>query len=113
MHELTIAANVIDIADEYAKKANAKIIYEIEIEVGFMSGVVYEALEFALKSCTENTILENSKITIIRIPGIAKCKKCSHEFEIEDLYTPCPKCKHFGYDIIQGKELRVKSINID
>ena len=113
MHELSIAINVIEIAKEYAEKANAKVIHEIEIEVGDMSGVVLESLEFALDCSVKNTILENTKRIITKVVGKARCNNCSNEFEINDLYYPCPKCNQFNSEVIQGKELRVKSINID
>ena len=105
--------NIIDIANEFAAKENVKVINEIEIEIGEVSGVVYEALEFALECIVKNTILENARRTIIKISGKARCVSCSNEFKIEDLYTPCPNCGHFGSDIIQGKELRVKSLVVD
>ena len=60
MHELSIAMNVIEIADEYAAKANATVVKEIEIEVGELSGVVLDALEFAMEVAVKNTILEQA-----------------------------------------------------
>ena len=57
MHEFTIALNIIDIAKEYAIKAGTEKVIEIEIEVGDVSGVVFEALEFALENATLHTLL--------------------------------------------------------
>ena len=113
MHELSIARGIIDIAGETARKNNIKVISEIEIEVGTISGIVIESLEFALEVSVKNTILENAKTTIIKIPCKAKCLNCSHEFEIDNYYTQCPQCEHFNFDILQGKELKVKSIIVD
>jgi hydrogenase nickel incorporation protein HypA/HybF len=113
MHELSIAMSVIDIADEYAAKEKAKIVREIEIEVGELSGVILDALEFAMEFAVKKTILENAKCRYIRIPGIARCKKCSHEFNTNNLHTPCPECGAYEQEIISGKELRVKSLIVD
>ena len=44
MHEFSIALNIVDIASRTAKKAKAKKINEVEIEVGIISGVIVEAL---------------------------------------------------------------------
>ena len=49
MHELSIAVNIVEIAEENARKEDAKLISEIELEIGSQSGVVLEALELALE----------------------------------------------------------------
>ena len=113
MHELSIAMSVIDIADEYAAKANAEVVNEVEIEVGELSGVILDALEFAMEVAVKGTILENSTCRYITIPGIARCKQCSHEFNTDNLHTPCPQCNSYEQEIISGRELRVKSLIVD
>ncbi|MFC2138417.1 hydrogenase maturation nickel metallochaperone HypA [Bacteroidota bacterium] len=113
MHELSIAQNIVEIAEEYAVKNNASIITEVEIEVGEMSGVVIEALEFAMQSATLETMLSGAKVEIIDIKGKAKCIDCQNEFFISSLFEVCPKCNSFHSEIISGKELRVKSILIE
>ncbi len=113
MHELSIAMNVIEIADEYASKANATVVKEIEIEVGELSGVVLDALEFAMEVAVRNTILEQATCHYIRIPGMARCRECGHEFKTGNLHTPCPKCNSFEQELISGRELRVKSLMVD
>ena len=113
MHELSIAMSVIDIADEYAAKANAKSVNEIEIEVGELSGVILEALEFAMEVAVKDTILENATCHYIKIPGIVRCKQCSHEFTTSNLYTPCLECNSYEQEFVSGRELRVKSLIVD
>jgi len=110
MHELSIALNIVEIAEENVAQSNLHSITEIKLVVGKLSGVVYEALEFAMDEAVKNTILEDAKITITRISGKAKCDSCAHEFDVEDIYTPCPKCQSFMNEIIQGNELRVESL---
>lgn len=113
MHELSIAQSIIDIAEDYTKKNNASKVNEIEIEVGDLSGVVIEALEFAMDSATKKTMLENAKVNIIAIPGLAECKDCQHEYPVNQLYETCPKCNSYVAEIKSGKELRVKSLIVD
>ncbi len=113
MHELSIAVNIVEIAEESTLKEGATIVNEIELEIGNMSGVVLEAMELALKSAVIGTMLENAKVKITTIPGKAKCSDCGAEFEIEELYAPCPKCSNPFSDIIEGKELKVKSLKVE
>lgn len=110
MHELSIAMSIVEIAEENAQQSNVKSISEIQLEIGELSGVVHEALEFAMEEAVKNTILKNSKRIIISIPGKVKCLQCMHEFEVDDIFTPCPVCSSFENDVIAGKELRVKSM---
>ncbi len=57
--------------------------------------------------------LENAKMNLIILPGKARCTKCLHEYETDTLFTPCPACQDYTPDIIQGRELRVKSLIIE
>ena len=112
MHELSIAKNIIEIASEQARKNNLSQVNEIEIEVGRLSGVEIEALEFVLEIVTKQTILQNSRTIITSIPGLARCQVCSKEFATDSFIAQCPECKGFNFQIIQGQELRVKSLNV-
>lgn len=113
MHELSIVINILDTAEENAKNNNASIVNEIELEIGELSGVEYDALNFAFENAPKNEMLKNVVFVIQKIKGKAICNGCKQEFELSDYYTPCPVCNKFESDIIQGKELKIKSINID
>jgi len=113
MHELSIAMNIIEITEENAKKANASVISEIELDIGTQSGIVIEALEFAMESATKSTMLENAEVKINSIPARSVCSKCNNEFYIEDIFTACPECGNPFCDVIQGKELKLKSLKIE
>jgi hydrogenase nickel incorporation protein HypA/HybF len=113
MHEFSIAVSMVDIAVEYAKKSNASKVNEIELEIGELSGVVYDAMEFAMEAAIKGTLIEGAKIKIIAPPGMAKCRSCNHEFRIDNIFDACPECGAYNPTVISGKELRVKSLNID
>ena len=113
MHEFSIAVNMVDIALEYADKSNASVVNEIELEIGELSGVVMDAMTLAMSAATKGTLLENARVRIIEVPGKARCRACGHTFAIKNLFDPCPQCGTFNPQIISGKELRVKSLNID
>ncbi len=113
MHEFSITMNVLNIVEENAKKLNAKIVHEIEMDIGELSGVDYDALEFAMQYTKKSELLEKAKLVINKIPAKARCQTCKHEFEIYDFYTACPECNNFKHDIFQGKELKVKAIKVD
>jgi len=85
MHEFSIALNIVDIAIAEAHKAQSENISRIEIEIGTASGVVREALEFALLSAVKGTILENTSILIHEIQAIAECNACKLKFHSDGI----------------------------
>jgi len=113
MHEFSIAVDIVDIATSTASEEAATMVKEIEIEIGQLSGVVMEALEFSLEAAVKGTILENARRNLIIVAGKARCTKCLTEYDTDTLFKPCPKCGTFAPDVIRGRELRVKSLIIE
>jgi hydrogenase nickel incorporation protein HypA/HybF len=113
MHEFSIAVDIVDIATSYASKEEAIRVKEIEIEVGQLSGVVMEALEFSLEAAVKGTILEKAVRNLVIVPGKARCTQCSNEYDTDTLLKPCPACRACAPDIIRGRDLRVKSLIIE
>ncbi len=112
MHELSIAMGIVKIAEKEAKKSNAKRIEIIELEIGKLSGVEINALDFVWPMAVKGTLLENATKKIFKVKGIAVCLDCEFEYDIDNYYDPCPKCDSHFKNIIQGKELRVKAIEV-
>jgi hydrogenase nickel incorporation protein HypA/HybF len=113
MHEMTITMNILEIVEEHAKVLKAKVVHEIEIDIGELSGIDFDALEFAMENAQKTKLLENSRLLINRIPARARCKSCGNEFDISNFYTACPECNEFIHEILQGKEIKVRAISID
>ncbi len=113
MHELSIATNIVAIAEEQAEQNKAKSVREITIEIGALSGVVLEALEFAMEEANKKTLLENSHYILQLIPAKGRCQQCKKEFDMKEHFSVCPFCQHTRIDVLQGKELNVKSLKID
>jgi hydrogenase nickel incorporation protein HypA/HybF len=126
MHEMSIALNIMKIAQEELEKENARIVDEqalqpgrqglviekIHLSVGKLSGVVVESLRFALEASRKDGPLLNADIIIENVPGKMLCLSCNHEFEAEDYYVTCPKCNAYKHKAISGKELIIKSLTI-
>lgn len=113
MHEFSIAVNIVDLAEAEAEKAKANSIKELVLDVGTMSGIEFFALDAALEMAVKNTKLEQTDIVVNKIQATAKCSDCLNEFQIAQLYDPCPKCKGLYHEMLSGKELQIKSIVVD
>ena len=112
MHELSIAQNIVEIVLDSVKENNAESVSKVELLVGEASGVVIEALETAMESAVKQTILENTKIEIINVPSKLKCVSCGKIIKSKELFVLCPECNSFT-EVIEGKELKIKSIEIN
>src|SRR5210317_1554188 len=113
MHELSIATSIVEICVEEAKKADAGKVTAVEVEVGTMSGVIPDALEFSWDVAVKDTIIGHAQLRITKVSATARCVHCDEEFDLEDAFSPCPACNKFGNDILTGKELKIKAITIE
>ncbi len=112
MHELSIAMGIVKIAEKEAEKLNISEVKAIDLEIGTLSGIEIESLNFAWPMAIAGSVLEKAEKRIYIIPAKAKCLECEHVFEIKNLFDDCPVCGSHFKDIFQGKEMRVKSIEI-
>lgn len=110
MHELSIAMNIVEIVEDHAGGPDGGAVTEVELDIGQNSGVVLEALQFALEEAVKSSVMASARIKINDIPAICKCLSCAHEFVPEDIITPCPKCGHLYSDDIQGREMKIRRI---
>ena len=113
MHEMSIAESIIDIVDAEVRKAAASSLSEVELEIGTLAGIEYEALEFALKVLAPKSIIEGVNIVIHKPEGLASCSDCDARFPTNSPINSCPECSSYACDIIKGKELRVSSILVE
>lgn len=113
MHELSIAMGIVKIAQDETLKAHAKSVLKIEIEIGALSGIALDSLNFVWPSAVKDTVLEQAKKEITIIPGKGICADCNTTYDMENVYDACPNCGGHLRGIIAGKELRVKSLEVE
>lgn len=113
MHELSIAIGIVQIAEDEAAKAGVSSFSAIDLEIGTMAGIEFEALDFAWPSAVKNTVLQDAERRIHKIPAMAACGDCQTEFPVKEVYDSCPACGSYLKNIFRGKELRVRSLDID
>ncbi len=113
MHELSIAMSIIDAAEASARANDAVCIKKIHLQIGSMSGVELDALEFAWPMATKGTMLEHAEKFIELILARAKCLECEQEFDIHNPYDACPNCGSYFKQYLSGKELKIKFIEIE
>jgi hydrogenase nickel incorporation protein HypA/HybF len=109
MHELGITQNIVAIIAAQAK--NAKV-QRVKLEIGKLSAIMPEAIQFCFDICCEGTVLEGAKLEILEIPGLAKCRQCGTQIHLEQPFGICD-CGSVELDIIAGQELKIKEMEIE
>jgi hydrogenase nickel incorporation protein HypA/HybF len=110
MHELSITQSLVEIC---LQNAEGRRVTEVVVEIGALSGVVPDAVEFCFAACVQGTLLEGAALTIERIPGQGSCAGCSGAFPVHACFDPCPHCGGYGVAITAGEELRVKELEVE
>jgi len=113
LHELSLANEVIKIAEYEAGINNAGLVSEITVEAGIFSGVEIDAFRSALEIVAKDTVLAEASLNIIRIKGQGYCSICNLEFEMDNRIATCPVCNSFPSEIRKGYEFRVVSLVLE
>lgn len=112
MHEFSIARSIVDIAEEAVASKQAKAVEQIVLDIGQLSGIELDALLFVWDAATRSSVLEGAKRVINTVPGKARCLECKGIFQTAELMDTCPECGSYFFDVLQGKELQVKSLTL-
>ncbi|TAJ14977.1 hydrogenase maturation nickel metallochaperone HypA [Marinilabiliaceae bacterium JC017] len=110
MHEYTLAQNIMKIITEYSSTHNGYQATEVVIEIGELSGVMIDALKAAVDVLVKNSEFACTEFIYSEKKAKAQCTQCGHEVAVSDFISTCSQCHSSRLDIIEGKELCVKSI---
>ena len=107
MHELQIAEQVLNKAENERRNNNWAGIDEIGLRIGGLSGVNIDSLEFSFTCLTDGTDWQKTKLKIETVPVCVRCHKCQKEFEISGFNFLCPDCNLADVEILRGEELEI------
>jgi len=112
MHELGLMQNIVDTIQDYVKENNVEKVAKVILEIGGLSGVVPEALEFCFGLCAKGTVIEGAELAIERVAAVGRCVKCGAEFDLVMHDFLCPDCKEGKWDLVSGRELIIKGLEV-
>lgn len=114
MHELSIARSLVRVCEDAAREQNASRVTRVYLQLGPLSGVVREALEFAYDFATEDSLLTGSELIVEPTPLLARCERCAREVAPRAPHQlRCPECDEPTPEVISGRELLVRAIDFD
>jgi hydrogenase nickel incorporation protein HypA/HybF len=113
MHELSLACDLVDLAEAAAVSAGAERVTVVYLKLGIFAGVIREALEFGYETAVRGTLLEGSRLEIQEVPLVIYCPVCDRESQATSIQLlHCPICENSLIKIRQGKELELMSMEI-
>lgn len=113
MHELSIAMNILDFAEEESERRGGVRVLAIHLKLGPLSGVVKEALQSAFGLARENASFPEAELVIEELPLVVYCPSCKENQEaisIQEL--ACRACGTPTGQIVSGRELEVVALEI-
>jgi hydrogenase nickel incorporation protein HypA/HybF len=113
MHEMGITQGILATAFDAAREAGATRITEITISVGEMTEIVDFALQFAFEALTPETMAEGATLVVNLIPARSHCLDCDLTYDHDRFQMVCPECGSLTVEMLQGRELRIDSIEAD
>jgi hydrogenase nickel incorporation protein HypA/HybF len=114
MHELSIAAGIVEAVTESAAAYPGSRVTEVRLRVGALASIVEDSLQFCWELATDDTPLAGSKLVINKQPVVVYCDACDADVEIKGVQSfRCPRCGKHAAEIRQGRELEIESIELD
>jgi hydrogenase nickel incorporation protein HypA/HybF len=113
MHELGIAASILESVEKEAQGHPGAHISKVGIKIGELSGVDGDALQFGFEVLVKDTELEPLALEVELVPRMQRCPKCAYEFRMTDYDPRCPLCGEFATKCISGEELDIAYMEID
>jgi len=112
MHELGIVSEIVRMVEELAKEEALTKVDAIVLQIGELSAVVPDYMEYCYPAAVDGTFMEDTKLEIEIIPGNGMCKECDTVFNLISENGVCPKCKANNFVVVSGQELVIKEIRV-
>jgi len=110
MHELSIVQGVVELCEQHS---GGRTVLAVTLQIGALSGVVPEALEFCFEAVTKGSLLEGARLEIERIEAAGYCSECGILSRIDTYFDPCPSCGALSLELRTGEEMRVKDLEVE
>lgn len=113
MHEMSLCEGIMQVIENEAKTQNFKKVKQVVLDIGVLSGVEIQALEFAFDVIMKGTIAEKAILKINHIKAQAWCMYCAETVTISQRYDPCPSCGSYQLQVSSGDEMKIKELEVD
>ncbi|KAA3663730.1 MAG: hydrogenase maturation nickel metallochaperone HypA [Chloroflexi bacterium] len=112
MHELSVTANILEIASRHGEDANATKITDLYLVIGALSSIVDDSVQFYWDTISSGTLCEGSTLHFDRIPAQLLCLDCNESYKLTGELATCPNCDSSRVKVQSGNEFYLDRIEI-
>ena len=114
MHEVSLVAALLEQVEAVALKEKFKRVLEIRLEVGALSGVDPECLEFCFSEVVQDSVLAGSRLSLESVSVEIDCAVCGARSRPEDLaLLLCSSCQSPRVKICRGRDFRIIDLEVE
>lgn len=113
MHEYAVTKNIVEIAENEAKAANASCITVIKLVIGDLSSIIDESVAMYFELISRGTMAEGARLQFERRPAVLFCPRCRDNFNKPDKGFECPGCGSTGTLTDAGREFYIESLEVE
>ena len=111
MHELGLAFHVMDTLEEVAKEQELSKIGSVTLEIGQVSGVIFDYLQDVWNWAAEKReLFRGCELRCEEIHAITYCRSCGRTYDTVPQGKECPYCHSPETELAVGNEFRIKEI---
>lgn len=111
MHEMALSQQIVETAARAAEDREGRI-SGICIEVGALSATNVESLSFWLQETLKSRGLGDAEVEMKQPAARVRCE-CGEDYEADDMFAGCPECGGFSREVVSGKEVTVKWVEVE
>lgn len=124
MHEFSMIMSIVELVKDEMGKRKAILVKEINLEVGDLTFLSHDALQFGFRALVESEPkIDPDSLSIIPVPARVKCQECNYSGPMKVVESPeyhllmapvfeCPECGG-PVEIVRGRECVVKNIRME
>ncbi len=113
MHELAVVQSLLQLTLDHAAQHRARRVLALDLVIGQLSSIVDDCVQFYWDILARDTIAAEAQLRFHRIPARFQCRDCGATFDLDESRLTCPHCQSIHFDLIQGDEFRLESIDIE
>jgi len=115
MHELPITKSIFKTVVTKAEGAGATKVTRVVLEIGILREFIPEMVQKYWNYIAVGSIAEGATIEIQEVDAVARCGRCSNEYNITKEHIADARCPVCGYprgELLAGDTLRILGIEI-
>ena len=112
MHELSVAAALLEWAEEQSRTHAPRVLRSIELELDPMSCLNPDALRFGFSALTAETPLAGVALDLVEVAPTYECRMCGSRLAFRDSPFACPSCGAPLPRLARESSLKIRSIEV-